>query len=197
MNSIQRLTELLARFPGIGPKSAQRLVYYLLNTDNSYNQLLGKEIGVLQDNIKRCSRCNYFTEVDPCNICTDMQRDHSVLCVVAAPQDVEQLEASREYNGEYHVLQGYISPLRGLGPDEIGGPRLYQRVREQKYKEVILATNPTVEGETTALYLAKLLDDLSVQITRPAMGLPVGGDLGYTDRQTIARSLQDRRSLAH
>ena len=172
------------------------MVYHILHADNTYASLLADEIGWLQEKIKRCSRCNYFTESDPCPICADIQRDHQLLCVVANPQDVEQLEASHEYNGEYHVLDGYISPLTGRGPQEIGAHALYQRIRDYKHTEIILATNPTVEGETTALYLVKLLSDLEVKVTRPSLGLPVGGDLGYADRQTIARALQDRRSMS-
>ena len=126
---------------------------------------------------------------------SDMHRDHTKVCVVGSPEDVEQLERCQEYNGEYHVLRGYISPLDGIGPEEIGGSQLYARVKECGHNEIIIATNPTVEGETTALYLAKLLQDLDTKITRPAQGLPIGGDLGYTDRFTIAQSLRDRTPI--
>lgn len=195
MSAIQSLTTLFARLPGIGPKSAQRLVYHLLQEDEGYNTQLGTLITELKSTIIQCSRCNCFTEYDPCRICSDARRDHTKLCVVANPQDVEQLERSQEYDGAYHVLRGYISPLDGMGPEEIGGGRLYQRIQTQGQTEVIIATNPTIEGETTALYLAKLLQPLGVHITRPSQGLPVGGDLGYADRFTIAQSLRDRAPI--
>jgi len=196
MTLINTLIELFARLPGIGPKSAQRLVYQLLKSDDSYNRQLGTLISELKSKIVRCSRCNYFTEEDPCAICSDLHRDHSKLCVVASQEDVEQLERCREYNGEYHVINGYISPLDGIGPEEIGGMQLYNRIKEKGHTEVIIATNPTIEGETTALYLAKLLQQLQIKITRPAQGLPIGGDLGYADRFTIAQSLRDRTPIA-
>lgn len=195
MSAIHSLTALFARLPGIGPKSAQRLVYHLLREDDSYNRQLGALISELKSKIFRCSRCNYLTEQDPCNICSDIHRDRTKLCVVGSAEDIEQLERCQEYDGEYHVLHGYISPLDGIGPEEIGGGKLYERIKSDGHREVIIATNPTVEGETTALYLAKLLKSLEVKITRPAQGLPVGGDLGYADRFTIAQSLRDRTSI--
>lgn len=195
MSVIHSLTSLFSRLPGIGPKSAQRLVYHLLREDDSYNRQLGVLISELKEKIVRCSRCNYLTEYDPCSICSDIHRDHTRICVVGSAEDVEQLERCQEYDGEYHVLKGYISPLDGIGPEEIGGGELYERIKANDHKEVIIATNPTVEGETTALYLAKLLQPLEINVTRPAQGLPVGGDLGYADRFTIAQSLRDRAPI--
>lgn len=195
MDTIHSLTALFARLPGIGPKSAQRLVYHLLKEDDSYNRQLGVLITELKSKITQCSRCNYLTEYDPCSICSDIHRDHTTVCVVGSAEDVEQLERCQEYHGEYHVLQGYISPLDGIGPEEIGGKKLYERIKTDSHREVIIATNPTVEGETTALYLAKILQSLEVKITRPAQGLPVGGDIGYADRFTIAQSLRDRMPI--
>lgn len=195
MTIIHSLIAMLARLPGIGPKSAQRLVYHLLKEDDGYNRQLGELISDLKSKIIPCSRCNYLTEEDPCSICDDVHRDHTKLCVVGSPEDVDQIESCQEYNGEYHVLHGYISPLDGVGPEEIGGRQLYDRIQRYEHTEVVIATNPTVEGETTALYLAKLLQPLGVSVTRPAQGLPVGGDLGYADQFTIAQSLRDRSSI--
>lgn len=195
MSAIHTLVSLFARLPGIGPKSAQRIVYHILHEDDSYNRKLGNLVSEIKSKISFCSRCNCLTESDPCTICSDAQRDHTRVCVVGSAEDVDHLEKCQEYDGEYYVLHGYISPLDGIGPDEIGGDKLYKRIQAGDHKEVIIATNPTVEGETTALYLAKLLQPLGVKITRPAQGLPVGGDIGYADRFTIAQSLRDRTTI--
>lgn len=173
-----------------------RLVYYLIAADSGYNSRLATLISQLQKRIVRCQECNGFSEDVRCAICGDQQRNHHLLCVVAQPQDVEQLENAHEYEGLYHVLRGHISPIDGLGPNEIGIPELLTRIEKRQFQEVIIATNPTAEGDTTALYIAKLLAQRNIAVSRPAMGLPVGGDLEYADRLTIARSLRNRTSLS-
>ena len=171
------------------------MVYHLLATSTQYNRRLAELVGVLQQRVVRCQECNGFSEGERCAICDNEQRDRSLLCVVAQSQDIVQLENSHEYEGLYHVLRGYISPLEGLGPNEIGVPALLKRIDSNQFQEVIIATNPTAEGDTTALYIANLLAERGITVTRPAMGLPVGGDLEYADRFTIARSLRNRTEL--
>lgn len=196
MTILDSLTEQLSRLPGIGKKSALRIAYYLLQADSAYNERLATEIRELQSRIRRCSVCGNYTERDPCDICTDPSRDRSTVCVVEHPQDVAVLEASREYNGLYHVLGGVISPIDGVGPEDLSIASLIARVHEEGVTEVILATNPTVEGDTTALYLVRLLEERGVKTSRLALGLPVGGDIEYADRLTIARSLRGRTPLS-
>jgi recombination protein RecR len=195
LDAIDRLVDLLSRLPGIGKKSAGRLAYYLLDADPGYSRLLAGELSSLHSLIRRCSRCGNYTESDPCPICTDPGRDSSIICVVERPQDIRVIEESREFRGRFHVLGGLIAPLEGVGPDNLTIGRLLSRVRAEKVKEVILALNPTVEGDTTALYLQKLLKDTDAEATRLASGLPVGGDLEYADRLTLARSFRGRVKL--
>jgi recombination protein RecR len=203
LDAIDRLVELLSRLPGIGKKSAGRLAYYLLDADPSYSRVLAVELAALHSVIKRCSHCGSYTESDPCPICSDPGRDASVICVVERPQDIRVIEESREFRGRFHVLGGLIAPLEGVGPDNLTIGRLLSRIRAEGVKEVILALNPTVEGDTTALYIGKLLKEQSSQelgsmntkVTRLASGLPVGGDLEYTDRLTLARSFRGRVRL--
>ncbi len=152
-------------------------------------------MGRLHDTIFRCSTCGAYTETDPCPICSDSGRDRSTICVVEDPQDVASLEASHEFHGLYHVLGGVIAPIEGVGPGDLSIGKLLQRVREDGTEEVIIATNPTVEGDTTALYVARQLEELGVKVTRLALGLPVGGDLEYADRLTLARSFRGRTGL--
>ena len=192
MNVLEELINRLASMPGIGKKSAARIAYHLLSADRSVADNLAKSIGTLHDRIRRCSVCARYTEADPCDICSDATRDRSTVCVVEQPQDVEVMEASGEYRGLYHVLGGVISPMDGIGPEKLGVAGLCERVDAGEIEEVILATNPTVEGDTTALYLVKLLQERGVRCSRLALGLPVGGDLEYADRLTIARSLRGR-----
>ncbi len=153
-------------------------------------------ISQLQQRVIRCKECNGFSEGERCTICSSSERNHSLLCVVAQPQDIEQLENTHEYEGLYHVLHGYISPIDGLGPNEIGVPDLLSRIERGQFQEVIIATNPTAEGDTTALYIAKLLTERNIAVSRPAMGLPIGGDLEYADRLTIARSIRSRTPVS-
>jgi recombination protein RecR len=192
MNAIDRLVALFSKLPGIGKKSATRLAYYILDTDPSYARLLAEQLETLHALIRRCSICGSFTETDPCPICADPGRDASLICVVERPQDVRVIEESHEFHGRFHVLGGLIAPLDGVSPGDLSIGPLLTRVRTEGTHEVILAMNPTVEGDTTALYIQKLLKEESVMVTRLASGLPVGGDLEYTDRLTLSRSFRGR-----
>jgi len=192
MNAIDRLVGLLTKLPGIGKKTAGRLAYYILDADPSYARQLAEELRTLHDQIRRCSQCGSFTESDPCPICSDPGRDQQVLCVVERAQDVRVIEEGHEYRGRYHVLGGLIAPLDGIGPDKLAIGQLVNRIRRGGITEVILALNPTVEGDTTALYLHKILKETGVQVSRLASGLPVGGDLEYADRLTLSRSFRGR-----
>jgi recombination protein RecR len=193
MTSLDTLIKDLSRLPGIGPKSATRLAYYLLKSDPSYNRNLAGEIATIQERIKPCSVCGNYTETDPCPICSDPNREQSIICVVEEPQDVLTLQASGAFDGQYHVLGGAISPLDGVGPEQLSFGKLMKRIKEGAFNEVIIATNPTEEGDTTALYLRHLLKDHpAIAVTRLASGLPIGGDLEYADRVTVSRSLRGR-----
>lgn len=192
MKSLDDLVARLSKLPGIGKKSALRIAYYILRTDESYAAGLSAAIAQLRSRVRSCSQCGNYTEEDPCAICQDPRRDTALLCVVEQPQDVAALESTGEHRGLYHVLMGALSPLDGVGPRDLTIGKLAERVRQLGVKEVILATNPTVEGDTTALYIIKLLEPLEVRVSRLALGLPVGGDLEYADRLTLARSLRGR-----
>lgn len=192
MNALDELTESFSRLPGIGKKSAARIASYLLKTDSSFNIRFSNQILSLQERIKPCSICGAWTEEDPCPICSDIARDKTILCVVEQPQDVATIESSHEFHGLFHVLGGVISPLEGITPDKLRISQLLERVKLGVIKEVIIATNPTVEGDTTALFIQRVLQDTQVVVTRLASGLPAGGDLEYADRLTLARSFQGR-----
>jgi recombination protein RecR len=194
-NALDRLVTLLAKLPGVGKKSAGRMAYHILETSPDYARNLAEELAGLHRAIKRCSVCGAFTETDPCSICSDSGRDVSVLCVVERPQDVRIIDEAREFHGRFHVLGGLIAPLEGVGPEDLNLGRLLSRVRKDGVREVILAMNPTLEGDTTALYLQKLLKDTGAEVTRLASGLPVGGDLEYADRLTLSRSFRGRIKL--
>lgn len=195
-NALDRLVAVLSKLPGIGKKSAGRLVYHILDADPSYARTLAGELLTLHELIKRCSLCGSFTESDPCPICKDPSRDRTLLCVVERAQDVRVIDESREFRGFFHVLGGLIAPLEGVNPGDLSLARLLERVRDEGIEEVILALNPTVEGDTTALYIQRFLKDKlplkSPEISRLASGLPVGGDLEYADRLTLSRSLRGR-----
>ena len=196
MNAIEELTASFSRLPGIGKKSAARLAYFLLKTDSAFNQNFARQIASLQEKIKPCSVCGAWTENDPCPICSNSLRDRSVICVVEQPQDVQTIESFHEFTGLFHVLGGVIAPLDGIGPDHLAIASLIARVNTGNVQEVIIATNPTVEGDTTALYLQKLLSaQTNAKVTRLASGLPVGGDLEYTDKLTLARSFRGRTTF--
>ena len=193
--SIGRLVEALQRLPGIGPKTAQRLTFHLLKQPAEAVRELADALVELKARTQHCSRCFDVTDEDPCRICADPRRDGSLLCVVEEPSDLMAMERTGEYRGRYHVLLGALSPLDGIGPDELKVRELLQRLETDRVGEVILATNPNVEGDATAIYLGKLLRPLGVRVTRIARGLPVGGDLEYADEVTLARALEGRREV--
>ncbi len=192
---LARLIEELSKLPTVGPKTAQRLAFYMLSMTSEDAEALAEAILEAKRRIRACSICGNITEADPCGICTSPKRDQSVICVVETARDLAALERTREFTGLYHVLQGAISPLDGIGPDDLRIKELLQRIATAEVREVIIATNPRVEGEATALYLSKVLRPLGVRVTRIAHGLPVGGDLEYADEVTLARALEGRREL--
>lgn len=192
--SLERLAAEFQRLPGIGAKSAARLAYHLLRSSDEEAERLATAIRESRAAVRRCSVCNTLTEEDPCEICADPRRDATILCVVEEPGNLAAIEKTREYKGRYHVLWGALSPLKGIGPDEIDVAGLVSRVTPE-VREVVLATNPNVEGEATALYVARRLKATGVRLTRIAFGLPVGGDIEYADEVTMARSLENRREL--
>ena len=194
-DSLQRLIEQLQKLPGIGAKGAQRLAFHILKTPRDDAERLIEAIRDVKDRVTYCSVCNNITDSDPCAVCANPSRDHRVICVVEEPQTVSVVEKTREFRGAYHVLMGTLSPLHGVGPDDLKIKGLLARVGEGQVDEVILATNPTVEGEATALYLARLLKPLGVRVTRIAMGIPVGSDLEYADEVTMTRAMEGRRDL--
>ncbi|GAB6091045.1 recombination mediator RecR [Spirochaeta dissipatitropha] len=196
MTRLDELIRLLSKLPGIGRKSASRMAYYILETDVDYAARLSETILEMREKIHPCPVCGSFTETDPCKVCDDQSRDHSMVCVVETAQDVSVLESARVFPGVYHVLGGVISPIDGIGPDNVRIAELMERVEQGQIREVVLATNPTVEGDTTALYIARLLEQIEhVTTSRLALGLPVGGDLEYVDRMTLERSLRGRTSM--
>ena len=196
LNALDKLTALFTKLPGIGKKSASRLVYHILDTDQLYAKNLAEQIQGLHEAIRRCCRCGSFTESDPCPICADPLRDRSLLCIVERAQDVRVIDESKEFKGLFHVLGGLIAPLEGINPGDLSIGALAGRVKEEGVREVILALNPTIEGDTTALYIQRFLKEklpsVSLEISRLASGLPVGGDLEYADRLTLSRSLRGR-----
>ena len=193
---VQRLIDEFARLPGIGPKSAARLTFHLLRMADNQAIDLADALHDLKEHTRFCSVCFNITEDDPCHICQDDQREQKVLCVVEEPLDVAAIERSRAYNGRYHVLHGAISPVEGIGPEDLRIGELIQRVKGGPFRELILATNPTLEGESTALYLQRRLAGEKLKLTRLARGLPVGGDLEYTDEITLGRALEGRQELS-
>lgn len=190
--SVQNLIEAFERLPGIGPKTAQRLTYYLLHAPKEESEALAKSALEMKEKTILCSTCFNIGEIDPCQICSNSSRDFSVVAIVEDPLDVLALEKSG-FKGLYHVLHGVISPLENIGPDEIHIKELLPRLKDEKIKEIILATNPTMEGEATAMYIQRLISPLGVKITRLARGLPVGSDLEYADETTLYRALEGRR----
>jgi len=191
-NAIDRLVALLSKLPGVGKKSASRMAYHILDGSSGYAHALAEELSALHRTIRRCGVCGGFTETDPCPVCSDTGRDHGLICVVERAQDLRIIEESREFNGVFHVLGGLIAPLEGVGPGNLAIGKLAERLKGSAVREIILALNPTVEGDTTALYLQKMLAEFPVEVTRLASGLPVGGDLEYTDRLTLSRSFRGR-----
>lgn len=192
---IARLIEALTRLPGIGPKTAQRLAFHLLHLPVAAVRDLAAAITAAREQIRYCSTCCTLTDVDPCSICGNPARDRTVICVVEEPRAVVAMEKTREFKGLYHVLHGAINPMEGIMPDDIKIRELLQRLTDQTVQEVIVCTNPTTEGETTAIYLARSIKPLGIKVTRIARGLPVGGDLEYADEVTLARALEGRREM--
>lgn len=190
-----RLSEQLQRLPGIGARSAQRLAFHLLRQPRVEVDALIDAVRDLKEQVTYCSVCSNITDTDPCFYCTDVSRDPTVICVVEEPNNVAAIENTKEFKGKYHVLMGALSPLQGIAPDDLKIKSLLERVSEGDVTEVVLATNPNVEGEATALYLAKLLKPLGVQVTRIAMGLPVGSDLEYVDEVTMHKAMTGRREI--
>ena len=197
-NSIVPLTELIAQFerlPGIGRKTAQRLAYSILEQPPERAEKFAEALVNARRKIHFCKVCQALTDMDTCAICADTERDHSVICVVAEPKDVMAFERTREYNGTYHVLHGVISPLDGIGPEQLRIKELMARLSDSSVTEIIMATNPTVEGEATASFLSRMIKPLGIKVTRLAYGIPVGGDLEYADEYTLARALEGRNEI--
>jgi recombination protein RecR len=193
--AVQALIDELGRLPGVGPKSAQRIAFHLLKLPVEDAARLANAITEAKDRVRFCRRCFNVCEGDECSICSDPRRDPAVVCVVEDPRDVVAVEKTQEFRGRYHVLHGAISPIEGVGPDQLRVKELLARLEPEGIEEVILCTNPTIEGEATAMYLARLLKPLGVRATRIASGLPVGGDLEYADELTLGRALEGRRQL--
>ena len=192
---VQALIDELGRLPGVGPKSAQRIAFYLLKVDATDAKRLARAIEEAKDRVRWCIRCYNIAEGELCNYCRDERRDAHLVCVVEAPRDIVAIERTGEFPGRYHVLQGAISPIEGVGPEQLRVKELLARISDEGISEVILATNPNIEGEATAMYLARLLKPLGLRVTRIASGLPVGGDLEYADEVTLGRALEGRREV--
>ncbi|SJZ78753.1 recombination mediator RecR [Garciella nitratireducens] len=192
---IEKLMEEFSKLPGVGNKTAQRLAFHVLNISKEDAYQLANSIIEAKEKIKQCSICQNITDVDPCNICRDPKRDEEVICVVQESRDIVAIEKTREFKGKYHVLHGAISPMEGIGPNDICIKELLERLQKEQVKEIILATNPSIEGEATAMYIAKLIKPLGIKVTRLAHGIPIGGDLEYTDEVTISKALEGRTEL--
>lgn len=198
MQYIEPLAKLIEHFralPGIGAKTATRLAYHVLDMEVDKAKALANAIVMAKEKIGYCNTCFNLTDKNPCDICASAGRDHSVICVVEQPRDVAAMERMRDYRGLYHVLHGALSPLEGVGPDEVRIKELLTRLYDNNVKEVIMATNPNVEGEATAMYIAKLLKPMGIKVTRIAHGLPIGGDLEYADEVTLSKALENRREI--
>jgi recombination protein RecR len=193
--SMARLIDQLTRLPGIGERTATRMAFHILRAERDYAQALAEAVVAVKDDTKLCSECFALTEQDPCRLCTDEERAAECICVVEEPADLLAVERAGSFRGRYHVLHGTIAPLDGVGPDDLKIQPLLVRIQRRGVQEVIVATNPTAEGEATAIYLAKLLKPLGVRVTRIAHGIPVGGDLEYTDVMTVGRALDGRREM--
>jgi recombination protein RecR len=195
--AIEALIEALRCLPSVGPKSAQRMTLHLLERDRQGGANLAEALQVALDKVGRCARCRNFTELETCELCADTRRDHGLLCVVENPGDVMALEQSGGFKGVYHVLMGHLSPIDGIGPEDIGLDRLEARFGEEPIREIILATNPTVEGEATAYYIGQRARSAGVHVTRIAHGVPLGGELEYIDATTLAHALTGRTAVSN
>ena len=193
--SLQDLIDALGKLPGIGPKSAQRLAFYFLQTDPMSVENLAKLLVEVKQKVKSCKTCGAVSETEICNLCNDTRRDQTSICVVEEAKDISAVEKTREFKGKYHVLGGVISPIDGIGPDQLRIKELINRVNEEKIQEVIIATNPNLEGEATAAYLVKVLQPSEVLVTKLASGLPVGGELEYADEVTLGRAFKGRQKI--
>jgi recombination protein RecR len=192
---IARLIEKLAMLPGIGPKTAQRLTFHLLSMPEDEVRELSDAMMAAKTKTRRCEVCGNVTDINPCAICSDNNRDHTTICVIENPRDLVAMERTRDYKGTYHILHGVISPMDGIGPNDIRIRELLERLKDGIVAEVILATNPNVEGEATAMYIARLLKPLGIRVTRIAKGIPVGGDLEYADEVTLSKAMEGRRDI--
>ena len=192
---ISRLIDSFMKLPGIGPKTAARLAFFVLTMKEDTVSSFAKALIDAKRNLMYCSQCGHITDIDPCHICQDKQRNPSMICVVQDPKDVIAMEKMRDYNGLYHVLHGAISPMDGVGPEDINVASLLTRLHDERVQELILATNPTIEGEATAMYISRLVKPSGIRTTRIAHGLPVGGDLEYADEVTLSKALEGRREL--
>ncbi|WP_130864376.1 recombination mediator RecR [Bacilliculturomica massiliensis] len=192
---LTRLINELSKLPGIGGKSAQRLAFHILSLEDQEAFDLAEAIVDAKKNMKYCSVCGNLTDVDPCSYCSDQTREKGVICVVESPRDVSAMERIKEFHGQYHVLHGAISPMDGIGPEDINLKQLIVRLQENDIKEVILATNPNIEGEATAMYISRLIKPAGIKVTRIAHGIPVGGDLEYADEVTLSKAMEGRREL--
>ncbi|MCD2137688.1 recombination mediator RecR [Salinicoccus halitifaciens] len=192
---ISKLIDSFMKLPGIGPKTAQRLAFYVLNMKEEDVVDFSRSLMKVKRELQFCSVCGHITDVDPCYICTDKSRDRSIICVVQDTKDVIAMEKMREYSGMYHVLHGAISPMDGIGPEDINIPALLERMKDENVEELILATNPNIEGESTAMYISRLVKPIGLKTTRLAHGLPVGGDLEYADEVTLSKAIEYRTEL--
>lgn len=192
---ISKLIDSFMKLPGIGPKTAGRLAFFVLGMKEDTVLEFAKALVDAKRNLRYCSTCGHITDIDPCHICQDDQRDSTMICVVQDPKDVIAMEKMRDFKGRYHVLHGAISPMDGIGPEDINVPSLLTRLQDEEVVELILATNPTIEGEATAMYISRLVRPSGIMTTRIAHGLPVGGDLEYADEVTLSRALEGRREL--
>lgn len=195
MQRLEQLIVQLSRLPGIGKKSASRIAYWLLETDRNFVSGLSTQLGEIRRHIVRCRECRNYAEADLCSICDSPQRERNSICVVEHSRDIAIIESTGEFRGVYHVLHGVLSPLDGVGPEELGLAGMYARIKKQNIKEVIIATNPTLEGDSTALYITKQLADEGLRVSRIATGIPVGGDMEYADRLSVARALKARQTI--
>ena len=193
--AVQNLIDELGKLPGVGPKSAQRIAFHLVKLSEQDALRLAHAISEAKEKVRFCETCFNMSDDQFCEICADQRRDHSLICVVEEPRDIVAVEKTHEYRGYYHVLQGAINPIDGIGPDQLRIRELLQRLQEGAVEEVILCTNPNIEGEATAMYLAKLIEPLEIPVTRIASGLPVGGDLEYADELTLGRAIEGRRAM--
>jgi len=192
---IAKLIDSFTKLPGIGPKTAVRLAFFVIEMDDNDVLQFANSLVSAKRELLYCSTCGHITDRDPCVICTDESRDDSIICVVEGPKDVIAMEKMKEFNGRYHVLNGVISPMEGIGPEDINVSDLLERLKDERVKEIILATNPNIEGEATAMYISRLVKPSGIRTTRIAHGLPIGGDLEYADEVTLAKSLEGRREL--